>query len=237
MSLVVEPQAKPEVEAPAAPAAVYSSDNPEADAKALAAIEAAEAAREQVAPTEEAPAEEAPAEGTPAEGEVEEAVGAVDYAKYSEEISTGGALSAESYAELEAKGFPKEVVDTYVRGLEASQNAGVTEILSTVGGEAEYAKISAWAQANMSEADLADYNAAVANPASARYAVKALAAQYAAAEGTAPRLVQSTRSAPSADLAPFESSAQMVAAMRDSRYKSDSAYRNQVQQRLARSNF
>lgn len=241
MTLTVNPPEKPEatpvapeaVVAPVVPPAAYSSDNPEADAKAIAAMDAATAAREAAEVEETPPVEEVPT----TEEEVKEAVGEINYDKYSGELSEAGTLSEESYAELEARGLPKDVVDTYVRGLQASADVQVNEILAPFGGVEEYSKMTAWAQANLTEAEVEEFNAAVTNPASARYAVKDLAAQYRAAEGSAPRLVQPSSAARAGGLEPFESSAQMVTAMRDSRYKTDSAYRNQVQQRLARSNF
>ena len=92
-----------------------------------------------------------------------------------------------------------------------------------------------WAGANMSKEDIAAYNQSVesGNMSQVMFAVKGLQARYANANKGEPKLVGgSGRTTPTA----FSSVAQVVAAMSDPKYKTDPAYRAEVERKIANSN-
>lgn len=159
--------------------------------------------------------------------------------KYFDEYAANGALSEDSYKELADKGIPREIVDAYIDGRKAveAHNAGLTEetvrtLMNEVGGEQPFRRMAAWAHQNYSEQDKADYQAAIdsGSPALARLALATLKAKYEAAYGSAPALVDG---APAPGSPAYRSKAEMVQAMRDPRYKTDPAYRAEVERKVA----
>jgi len=111
-------------------------------------------------------------------------------------LRAGGDVSQQVEALATKAGLPKAVVQTYLDGVKASSPAAAPQlsaedgaaIRQSVGGDEKFKALSGWAIANLSEADLAGYNAAIdsGNKALAAFAVKALQAQAAAA-GSNPR--------------------------------------------------
>jgi hypothetical protein len=175
-------------------------------------------------------------------GDVEQArdvvVGAgLDFDALSEEFNSTGALSQESYASLEAKGFHRELVDAFIEGQKAIAVQFANEVTSTVGGAETYAEVTAWAAQNLTPAEIDAFNETVdsGNLAKAKLAVAALKAKYDAAVGSEPELLNGATNGDSGDV--FRSTAELTAAMKDPRYKKDPAYRADVQAKLARSNI
>ncbi len=140
-------------------------------------------------------------------------------------LRSGGDVSEAVEALASKGGLPKAVVQTYLDGVKAAAGpataelsaADGAEIRQSVGGDEQFRKLSGWAVANLNTQDLADYNAAVdsGNKSIARFAVKALQAQAAAAGATGkgrtePSLVSGGRSQP---LQRFTSQAQQDAAI------------------------
>jgi len=152
------------------------------------------------------------------------------------EYSENGGLSDETYSKLEQAGYPREMVDAYVQQMESQANQGVQEVMQEAGGQDQYNNMVEWAKANLSSNEIAEFNAAVnGGKEAAKWAVRGLASKYAAAEGSEPgRQLGGRQSSASSDT--FRSTQQVVEAMKDSRYQSDPAYRQYVQDKLARSN-
>lgn len=161
------------------------------------------------------------------------------FQKYSDEYFSNGKLSDETYSELATKGIPKEYVDQYMKGFEATQEAQSRAIISDVGGEEQFKAMSAWASEALSETELEAYNRAVSsgNKDEASFAVKGIYARYRAnTGGLEPRLLAGETSV-SGPVNVFRSTAEVVQAMKDPRYKKDTAYRKDVEDRLAKSNI
>ncbi len=160
----------------------------------------------------------------------------LDLSTFTAEFNAKGELSTESYAKLAAAGFDKEIVDNYINGQKAVMAQYETAVVSEVGGSEKYSEMVTWAKANMTDAEINAYNAAVSSGdvAQAKLAVLGLSAKFQRAVGSEPRLVQGRTSSASGDV--FESTAQLTEAMRDPRYAKDPAYRAKVQAKLARSN-
>lgn len=210
------------------------SDNPEADAAALAAYEAAQ--NQHKTPEELESEAAAAAAGEESAKEAVEAAG-LDFDSMSASVLETGDITPESYEALAKIGISEEMVKVYLKGIEASAEVQIEAVLAPAGGAEGFAKVSAWAAQALNDADLAEYNTAVNNPTTAAFAVKALVARFEASEGKAPSVTLTPGETPRAarSVEGFESSAEVVAAMRDARYKTDPAYQRQVQQRLAAS--
>lgn len=160
--------------------------------------------------------------------------------KFTGEVTKDGKLSEGSYGELAKLGYPKAVVDAYVRGLTADSeiagreaaNKATAEIISSIGGEAVLTDMIDWAGVNLSPADLTVYNEAVSSgdAAKVRMAVQGLHHAYSKSEGIEPRQLNGGRS--NSGVEPFKSNEEVVRAMSDRRYERDPAYRAEVERRL-----
>lgn len=185
-------------------------------------------------PTKDAPA---PANATPEDAGKALADKGLNLSDFSAEFAQTGALSDESYEKLAKAGYDRNLVDQFIEGQKARAAQYETTIKSEVGGSDRYNEMVTWAKANLSAADIEAYNASVSsgNQAQARLAALGLKAQFEAAVGNEPqRTLGGTSAASDGDV--YESVAQLTAAMSDPRYKTDPAYRNKVQAKLARSN-
>lgn len=152
------------------------------------------------------------------------------------EYSENGGLTDETYSKLEQAGYPREMVDAYVQQMETQAQQGVQEVMQEAGGEDQYNNMVEWAKANLSQDEITEFNKAVnGGQEAAKWAVRGLAAKYQASEGSEPgRQLGGRQSSASSDT--FRSTQQVVEAMKDSRYQSDPAYRQYVQEKLSRSN-
>ncbi len=147
------------------------------------------------------------------------------------EFAANGALSEDSYAKLAAYGLDAGIVNSYIAGLAAQRSAAETAVYQSIGGQANYTAMTAWAASTLQPAQIESFNKAVAGePAGRDLAVLGLFAQYQSAVGKPPSLLSGGSAA---DTLGYSSKAQMVAAMSDPRYKKDAAYRNTVHQKLA----
>ena len=164
--------------------------------------------------------------------------GGLSLQEFSTEFDAKGSLSDESYAKLLAAGYDKSLVDNYISGQQARAALHTTEMKATVGGSEAYEKITTWAKSAMTPSEIEAYNLSVSstNTDAAKLAMVGLKARYEAANGREPNLVKGqTGGNSAADV--FASNREITEAMKNPRYKTDSAYRAQVVAKLGRSNF
>jgi len=179
--------------------------------------------------------EEAPVAEADADTKTEEPPAPNEFSKFSEELAAKGELTEESFSELETMGYSKDMVDTYLAGLKSGQTADVDSVLEIVGGDEGYSDLTGWAKDNMPSNELELYNSMVAGSTeNAKMAVEWLISKREASEGSEPNLVQGRPQGIAKDT--FRSTAEIVNAMKDPRYKKDPAYRSDVEQKIGRSN-
>ncbi|MBU1046958.1 hypothetical protein KKH36_04250 [Patescibacteria group bacterium] len=170
-------------------------------------------------------------------------VAGLDMADFTAEFERDGKLSDESYKRLAEGGLPKQVVDTYIQGMknvtdeaQALSENQVLTIQNEVGGPQVYQVISQWAIGNLTEAEQADYDAAVTsgNADKAKSAVLNLHGRYVATMGQAPKAsVRGKGTSPAVQ--PYANYAQVKTDMANPLYKTDSAFRAKVVTRIANS--
>ena len=163
-----------------------------------------------------------------------------------EEFESKGELSQETLAEFE-KMSSKELIQAYFeyeqnlpqanapQSVELSQ-ADINTIQNSVGGEAAYQNLVGWAAQNFSEAEIQAFDNVVdsGNVAAINLALAGLQARYTDANGYEGKMIQGKAAAP-ADT--FKSQSEVVRAMSDARYDRDPAYRDEIMQKLARSDL
>ena len=115
-------------------------------------------------------------------------------------------------------------------------DAEMNQVYNSAGGEAEYGRLTSWAAQNLSEQKLNAFNDMIdrGNATAIQIAVAGLRAEYEAQEGYEGRMLTG-KSAPAAD--GFRSQAEVVQAMSDPRYDRDEAYRQDVYDKLERSDI
>jgi hypothetical protein len=198
-------------------------ESPEEMAKAYKALQQ-KMSKPKAEKKESAKAEEASAP--------EATTGAIEAAR--NEFAENGELSDKAFDALEAAGLPRSFVEQYIAGQEAMSIQQAATIQESIGGAGNYEAMAEWASENLADGDLDAFNAIVEGHSveQARVAVKGLYAQFQAAGGKGPALVQGSTSG-DAGVKPFGSTAQVTEAMRDPRYASDPAYREQVEKRMS----
>jgi len=163
-----------------------------------------------------------------------------------EEFNSKGELSAETLAQFEQMSS-KELVQAYFEyeqglpAMDAPQSVELSQgdinsIQNSVGGEAAYQQLVGWAAQNFSEAEIQAFDNVVdsGNVAAINLALAGLKARYTDAVGYEGNMIQGKAAAP-ADT--FKSQAEVVRAMSDPKYDRDPAYRDEIMQKLARSDL
>lgn len=160
----------------------------------------------------------------------------LDFEAYSTEYLTEGELSEETYRALEEAGIPQSQVDAFIEGQEAIAQLRERAAYDEAGGEESFRAMQEWAAKNFSPEDIAAFDEKVVGTQSDMLsAIRDLKAKYVDAHGSEPNLVNGQNGATSAQ--GYESIAQMKSDMKDPRYKTDPAFRKEVERKLAKSNI
>jgi hypothetical protein len=164
----------------------------------------------------------------------------LDLNRFTREFETTGTLSEASYGKLEKAGISREMVDAYIDGQRRLVDSQVLEVKNSVGGEEVYARVHQWAGSGLSEPEKAAYNRMFESNdlTICKAAAMSLKSRYEAAMGKDPAItVQGGVGGGNDGAGRYESTAQMVEAIRDPRYSTDEAYRAKVERKIANSNF
>ena len=178
--------------------------------------------------------QEQPTEELPTQEEIEKQTG-LDLNPYYNEFQEQGNLTDDSYKKLEAAGLSKELVDSYIAGQEALSNATVQSIYNVVGGEEQYKALTDWAGNNLNKGEQDNFNEIMSKGSieAATFAVKGLKAQYDAQFGIQPNLLKGQVGNTEET---YKSTAEVIRAINDPKYSSDTAYRKSVEEKIKRSN-
>jgi hypothetical protein len=112
----------------------------------------------------------------------------------------------------------------------------ITEVKSAAGGDKEYGQLVQWAADNLDKSDVASFDELISsgNVGAIKLAVSGLKAQYESVNGYEGTMLSGK--APTTSKEVFRSQAEVVAAMGDPRYDKDPAYRQDLIEKLDRSN-
>jgi len=151
-----------------------------------------------------------------------------------------------AYQELEKKlsnrtGYEKTEEQSKVEEDQAAEEPVILSqeeeatILDSIGGEENFSAVQQWAKENLEAGELEAYNREVnsGDYYRARNALQSLYYAFQENSGYEPELIGGKLSASSSDV--FRSSQEVMAAMSDPRYLQDSAYTQDVQDKLLRS--
>jgi hypothetical protein len=162
-----------------------------------------------------------------------------------DEFAETGELSEETLAQFDNLA-PRDIVDAYFRyqqqqdqeapsGVELS-TAEVSQIQNAVGGQEAYQQLTGWAADNFAPAEIEAFDQVVesGNMGAINLALQALYYRYTDAMGYEGQMIQG-KPARSQDV--FQSQAEVVRAMSDRRYERDPAYRQEIVEKLGRSDL
>ena len=154
---------------------------------------------------------------------------------YFEEYQNNQSLSEKSYSELEAQGLSRDLVDNYIEGQTALADTQMNQIYNITGNKDNYEEMIGWASENLSDSEVTAYNKLVETGTmeEAIMAATGLKARYDNAVGVTPNLI---KGGVSETTNAFQSTAEIIAAINDPRYAVDTAYRQQVEDKIKRSN-
>jgi len=135
---------------------------------------------------------------------------------------------------------PVDVANMFLQNQQQAPVASaedIEQIQSSVGGDENYASMLQWASQNLNEQEIAMYDAVMdrGDPLAMFFAAQALYGRFQDDVGVDGRLL--TGSAPRNNVDAFRSQAEVVRAMNDPRYDNDPAYRQDVADKLERSNL
>ena len=151
-------------------------------------------------------------------------------AKFSE-MSSADLLQA--YIEINANN-PQQAEEAQAADITEAQ---ISDIKKSAGGDQVYANVVNWAKDNLDQSQVNAFDEVVntGSVAAIKLAVAGLKAQYDNANGVEGRMVTGKAPVNSGDI--YRSQAELVAAMNDPRYDRDPAYRQDVIEKLDRSNL
>ena len=157
-----------------------------------------------------------------------------------------GAITDDMYKSLEDAGLSRASIDSYLAGraiesgyTQAEDNdisdAQVNQVKSFAGGEQAYSNIVNWASQNLDQQSIEAFDSIVNNGSveAIQLAVSGLKSQYEAANGYEGTMYSGKAPNDSRDV--FRSQAELVRAMGDPRYENDPAYRQDIINKLDRS--
>ena len=161
----------------------------------------------------------------------------LDYDKYYNEYLENNTLSEESYKELNEKGMSTEMVNSWIDGQQAISDQLQNIAFNSVGGSEQYQTLIDWAGKSLAQNEIDSFNRALesSNPDDSLFAIKSLNARYQMEQGSSPNLLQGSTGGSSAEA--FTSLAQMSEAMKDPKYQTDPAFREEVTRKLESSNL
>ena len=136
-------------------------------------------------------------------------------------------MEVQSNPEFQAQAAPPAEITT----------AQINQIKNSAGGEQAYANIVNWAKTNLPQDQILAFDEVVntGSVQAIQLAVSGLKAEYDNANGVEGRMVTGKTAPNNGDV--FRSQAELVRAMNDSRYDSDPAYRQDVIEKLDRSDL
>ena len=154
-------------------------------------------------------------------------------------------VSKETLEQLENM-KPQDIAEMYLKQRQELQEQqpqseltedNVKDLKAIVGGDEEYTSMMGWAKENLKAAEVDMYDQVMdkGDPLAAFFAVQALTYRYQDAKGVDGQMLQGKAPTDKGDS--FKSQAQVVKAMEDPRYEKDPAYRQEIYDKLERSNL
>ena len=154
--------------------------------------------------------------------------------KYYDEFAKEGKLTETSYGELQKLGLDRQVVDAYIDGQTALADQRTNSIMSTVGGKEQYNEMIDWASKNLSSDEIKAFNSTIDTGTleQAQLAIAGVQAKY-SSNNAEPNLFSGNNADSNVG---YRSVGEMLRDINDPRYSTDSAFRQDVENKVKLSN-
>ena len=154
--------------------------------------------------------------------------------KYYDEYAKEGKLTETSYGELQKLGLDRQVVDAYIDGQTALADQRTNSIMSTVGGKEQYNEMIDWASKNLSSDEIKAFNSTIDTGTleQAQLAIAGVQAKY-SSNNAEPNLFSGNNADSNVG---YRSVGEMLRDINDPRYSTDSAFRQDVENKVKLSN-
>lgn len=161
----------------------------------------------------------------------------LDFDALADEYDKTGSLSADSLAALEKAGYPKQMVDAYLAGLDAMADRFVGEVVKMAGGEDSYKALAQYLQTQPKNV-IDGFNAALQSGSMAQIqlAIGGIQAAMTKQYGTANPSVMAGQQGRGAAQG-YQTTAEMTKDMSDPRYQTDLAFTQEVYRKLQNSSI
>lgn len=162
----------------------------------------------------------------------------IDFNAVADEYMNNGKLSDATQEALTNAGYPKEVIDTYIRSVQREADTFVSTVQGYVGNESEWNAFVGYVQ-SQGDATINLFNDAIntGNLGIIQATVNHIKTNMTAQYGTANPTVMGGQDTSSPDTGGYASTYEMTQAMSDKRYGRDKAYTRIVEQKVINSNF
>ena len=167
---------------------------------------------------------------TKAEAETEQTIDSTIFSKATTEWEETGEISKDSFDAFSKAGIPEDVVNQYLANANAQQELQKSEILETIGGQNEFNKMSNWAQSNLPKDEIDGFNSIISTGDIGQ--IKLVLGTLKSRMGQTTFVQPDSNNNSRSDRGAYQSKAEMTAAINDSRYDKDTAYRNNVARRI-----
>lgn len=166
----------------------------------------------------------------------------VDFETAASEYNEKGVLSDATMDALAKAGYPKAVVEGFIKSRQILETQYTSAVYEAAGGEEAYSRMTQWAAANLPKADIETFNAAIDS--GNLGTVKLIMGGIRSAMGEAMTQKHGTNNpsvmggpAPTNPTGGFADKAEMVKAMSDKRYCRDPQYTKLVESRMAKTTW
>lgn len=147
-------------------------------------------------------------------------------------FNENGELAESHYEQFANNGIPREYVDRYMSGMQATADAEAAQLMGTIGGQEQFTQMTTWMSESLPETEITAYNNVVEKGTNEEVAVliQGMHARFKAATGTGATQLKGQTTQASAG---FRSRGEVMAAMSSNQYRTDEAYRADVERKLA----
>lgn len=161
----------------------------------------------------------------------------VDFKALETEYQDKGVLSPESLAALKEAGYPQQVVDAYLAGMDAVNDKFATTVYGLAGGKEQYEQLTAHIR-TLGQAHVDAYNQAIAvgNTVQIGMILAGAKAQLVATRGTQNATILGTKTSATPQ-AGYANRKEQIAAMSDKRYNREPGYTATVKAKSIASKF
>ena len=143
-----------------------------------------------------------------------------------------GELTAEQLQSLEKAGYPKSVVDAYIRGMEAEYDRLARHVVESAGGQEEFIKLQTFAsQQNAEYKKMWNDTMNSGNVMAIQTMLRGIRSDMVQTMGSSNPTIVGGSGAVSTNVG-FNSKQEMVTAMADPRYGKDKAYTREIEQKV-----